>query len=98
MKTKLIELGCVVVGILLLVLVLTGVFGCREKIEASESTTELARPIYLNTTGAIWIFEGTFCSECNKLYNYIEHPKTCDICNAQTKDFYYLCLIKDRKQ
>lgn len=71
--------------ILITIALLFAVFGCKDEAEAS------------GTTGAIWVFEGTFCSDCNKLYNYIEHPETCDKCGAQTKDFYYLCLIKERK-
>ena len=45
---------------------------------------------------ASWMFEGTFCSKCNQLYNYIEHPKVCSKCGEQTKDYYYLVLIKER--
>lgn len=59
--------------------------------EAVESEKIYADP------NAVWVFEGTFCSKCKLLYNYIEHPKVCDKCGEQTKDFYYLVLIKERK-
>ena len=45
---------------------------------------------------AQWAFQGTFCAGCNILYNYIEHPKICDKCDEQTKDYFNLVLIKDR--
>lgn len=62
--------------------------GCKaEAVETKE--------IYVDQN-ATWMFEGTFCSDCNKLYNYIEHPKVCDICGKKTKDFFYLVLIKER--
>lgn len=88
MKTKAIK-------ILLVLAILIGValvFGCKEKAEAKG----LQRYSF-DITEAAWMFEGTFCSECNQLYNYIEHPKICDVCGTQTKDFFYLVLIKERE-
>lgn len=66
------------------------VAGCEEKVDAN------TRKMYADPE-ATWMFEGTFCSKCNQLYNYIEHPKICDKCGLETKDFYYLALIKERK-
>ena len=63
--------------------------GCEDKVGAN------TRKIYADPN-ASWVFEGTFCSKCNQLYNYIEHPKICDKCGEQTKDYYYLVLIKER--
>lgn len=74
-----------------LLLIALFVAGCKNKVEAVETER-----IYADSN-ATWMFEGTFCSECNQLYNYIEHPKICDKCGLETKDFYYLALIKERK-
>jgi len=61
-----------------------------------ESTNAFVGKIYADPN-ATWMYEGTFCSECNYLYNYDKYPKVCDKCGSQTKDFYYLALIKERK-
>lgn len=61
------------------------------------NTSESSKQISFDIKDATWLFEGTFCSECNKLYNYIEHPTICNKCGMQTKDLYYLVLIKERK-
>lgn len=46
---------------------------------------------------AVWMFQGTYCSKCNYLYNYKEYPKVCEKCGEQTKNHYYLVLNKERK-
>ncbi len=72
------------------VLCSTFLFGCEEKVDG------YAGKVYADPN-ARWVFQGTFCAKCNHLYNYLEHPKVCDKCGKQTKDYYYLVLIKERK-
>lgn len=63
---------------------------------SQSATKEIPEKIYADENAA-WIYEGTFCSECQILYNYKEYPEICDKCDTQTKDFFYLALLKDRK-
>ena len=95
MKTKTF-ISPFIIGLLIAVAISVG---CKDKVEAVE-LKDIADPdnvtIELNESATTWMFEGTFCSGCNKLYNYIEHPKICPECNEQTKDFYYMALIKKR--
>lgn len=74
-----------VVGMALIWLVV----GCKGEAEATYMTVKDGADIS-------WYFEGTYCPECAILYNMTK-PKICGECGTQTKDFYYLGKIEDRK-
>ena len=61
-------------------------------LEASEQNES----VNINVKDTSWFFQGTYCSECNYLYNYDKYPKICEKCGKPTKKLYYLVLIKEQ--